>query len=70
MLSLEPISSSKEVVEDNKIKIDGSDKAHKNDRIERSDKIYVSYDIYAPAENLKSINREKILFKKQMQSLE
>ena len=53
-----------------KIKLDGSDKAHKNDRIERNDKIYVSYDLYAPAENLKSINREKILFKKQMQALE
>ena len=36
----------------------------------RSDKIYVSYDLFAPSESLKSINREKILFNKKMEALD
>ena len=59
VLSLEPISSSKDAAEESKIKPEGVD-----------NKIYVGYDFYAPAEKLKAINREKIHFKKQMQALD
>ena len=74
ILSLEPISSTKEdggiVNEADKAKQNtlnkqttdtSADKAKKSERI-NSDKIYVSYDIFAPTENLRSINREKELY--------
>ena len=47
----------------------GDSKA-KSEKIDRSYKIYVSYDLYAPSENLRQINREKLLFNKQMQTLD
>ena len=72
ILSLEPISSKNEdgiITEADKAKqdsynkqaTDATDKAKKSER-QNSDKIYVSYDIYAPTENLRSINREKVLY--------
>ena len=42
----------------------------KSEKTDRSNKIYVSYDLYAPSENLRQINREKLIFKNQMQSLD
>ena len=83
ILSLEPISSNKDanggdiVKTKNHQKLVGADggglaekTTQKTEKVERSDKIYVSYDLYAPSENLRSINREKMLFKKQQQALD